>query len=257
MTLKIGDADLAAVYAGEEALVAVYHGEDLVWEADEGEPGGSDAEISIVGASSSTSYATSRSGTASIPLGVVAGDLLVASVMHRSALTTPEGWNLVDTQQCTGSGATDQWTSILWKRAAGTEGGGTQAFTQASTGRIGVHITVLRASTGLAAVLSSSKGAVNVTSTNTLPIPSVTGTAASQIALMAASSVAGAISDTGISVDSPWSLISTVSAANNRLGVAARSLGDTDVTAGNVTYSYDPTSTGIAAVTVLIGAESP
>lgn len=78
-----------------------------------------------------------------MPATILRGDLLVATLMRRSALvTTPAGWTLISTVGPSFDGvATSQWVDVFAKEATGSEGPIT--FVQTSAGRmVGVVVSV-------------------------------------------------------------------------------------------------------------------
>ena len=79
------------------------------------------------------------------------GDYLILSVFHRSALTIPDGYTLINSAGPHASDANNQVTSVLYRIVEET-GSGTQVVQQASSGRIAAAIIVLRGVTGISAL---------------------------------------------------------------------------------------------------------
>jgi len=89
------------------------------------------------------SYSSSATSQAWGPLAYVDGDLLVMSVMHRRALTTPSGWTLHSTASVPYGDTVGQSTSILSRRMTGA-GSVSGTVVQASAQRLIVDVYVLR-----------------------------------------------------------------------------------------------------------------
>lgn len=72
------------------------------------------------------------------PAGAVVGDLLLATVFHRSAATPPAGWQLVASagMYSPDGGTNNYWTDIYGKTAEASDLVGPTTFTQAASGAI-------------------------------------------------------------------------------------------------------------------------
>lgn len=104
----------------------------------------------IVGITAS-SFTTSVSQTKALPSGIQAGDLLVALIMHRSAIIVPSGWILVDTAEAI-STPTLQYCSVLKKVASPSDASSNQTFSQASSSRMSVALMAFRHAKGCSIV---------------------------------------------------------------------------------------------------------
>lgn len=77
------------------------------------------------------------------PPAALPGDLLLASVVRRSAATTlPDGWTLLRTSAEATNGTASQWLDVYTKTATGSDAAVT--FGQVSSGRIAGHIIALQ-----------------------------------------------------------------------------------------------------------------
>ena len=79
----------------------------------------------------------------SVPAGARVGDILVACIMRRSALSVPAGWTSAGSAGPTTDGI-NQFTDVLYKFAAPADLNSSFTFTQASAGRFLGQLVVLR-----------------------------------------------------------------------------------------------------------------
>lgn len=96
--------------------------------------------MSLVATATSTLTTTATSVNLSTPASVLDNDLIVATVMTRSALTVPSGWTLVDSQAVT---ELSQVTSVCVRQAS-SDASHSYTWTQASSARLVVHYQVFR-----------------------------------------------------------------------------------------------------------------
>ncbi|MEY9717850.1 hypothetical protein ABIA22_000340 [Sinorhizobium fredii] len=190
-----------------------------------------------------------------IPPGVAAGDLLLATIFHRSALTSiPSGWALVAMATSTGA-STTQYCSVYQKKAGPSDAGATVTWTQTSTGRMAAQALAFRDPAGELVVISSAAASQDndTTDSNIHDFPLVTATFGGQAALVAAASTV-ANNPTTVSAPSGWMQTSPESLADNRLEVAWRRLDNTEQSVGSFTTNVAGTSNnGVGKVAVLIG----
>lgn len=88
--------------------------------------------------------ASSTTATVAIPNTIKEGDILVAYMLRRSAITDAAGFTLIVSQK---NGGFDQWTDVYYKTAVTADVGSTKTFTQASAVRFAVGLIVLRSTT--------------------------------------------------------------------------------------------------------------
>lgn len=216
--------------------------------------GGGGASVTFVD-SSATTFSTTTSQNYTIPATVLAGDLLLAFVMHRDTLTTPTGWTVVDT-----SGAfttSNQYTTCLKRIAQAGDAGATVTFTQASSQRMGAEIQVFR-KTGGCDVVASANSKISDTGTNAYECPAMQGTASGQMLAQAASSLLAATTiPNTMSVSSGWTITTPTSSDDTsnqiRLGAAYRDADTASALAATFTKNFSGTNNGWGAVSVLVG----
>lgn len=177
----------------------------------------------------------------------VPGDLLVAFVMHRSALTVPEGWTLEVTQQ--GYTSFEQWTSVLTKPYSESDGA-SQDFRQAASGRMAGHIVSLGGTDPQIATIRSGNGESDDRKSPSYPV-------ADENALVLSASSEGAAATSGnetISVNAPWIMTTPASIAQNRLAVAWRTAPADSVSSWQpgAVFVDSSTSTDWSAVTIQV-----
>ena len=203
-------------------------------------------------AASSTVYETATSQNQAIPASAAAGDLILAFVMHRSALTAPAGWTLVASQACVYDTITH--TMSVYKRVAlSGDAGVSTTWTQAVSGFIAVHMHVYRKSGGCD-VVDFDSYAIGGGSTLSAAYAVSTATADKQMAAVAGTSIFMAAGSPSIIVSS-GSQTTPVSTANNRLCVTTLSRNAGQQTTGNFTRG-GTVLTGLEAwalVSVIVG----
>lgn len=201
---------------------------------------------------SGTTYATSTTTNQTIPAATAVGDLLLAFVMHRSALTTPAGWALVDSQ-INNTGSYDHTISILSRVAQGGDAGQLLTVTQAASDAIGIHIMTVRHLSGVPCVVKTALTAKSASDggTGTFAAPVATANSAEQLLIIAmAWDIAGGT--TTVTPPSGWRLSTPASATSNRLGVARQLRLNAANTAGNIVIS-DATPNQMAAISLIVG----
>lgn len=205
--------------------------------------------IEFVGDGATAKELSSNSLAVDYPSGIEAGDLLVMHVMHRSTLTTPNGWSKHATSGATATSS--QQTSVLTKVADGTETG-TVTINQATGARFMGQITALR---GTWTYITATSGVVN--SNPSGPMPTGPVSVSDGYAFAAVSYV---ITDTSNpvtnSVESGWTMVGTETQTDNRLAVAYR-----DCTGGHTEDEVDlsqsySTTTDYAWTVLVIGTDA-
>lgn len=101
--------------------------------------------VAWVAGSTQVTISSGTTISASTPAGIADGDLLLAAVFARSAITTLSGWTLLDSTADFTSGSNNQHIS-LFKKTTVTSADASTSFTwtQASSGRAGVLYAVAR-----------------------------------------------------------------------------------------------------------------
>lgn len=172
--------------------------------------------VSIIG-SSLTTYETATSQNQTTPAGIAAGDLLLAFVMHRSALTAPAGWVLVASQPCVYT-ITTQWMSVYKKVTLPGDSGSSTSWAQAESGVISVHIHAYRKNGGCD-VVDFDSYAIGGGSSLSAPYAVSTATADDQIGVMAGTAIFVTAASPSMEA-APGTRSTPASVANNRMCVA-------------------------------------
>ncbi|MBB3103808.1 phage tail protein [Azomonas macrocytogenes] len=213
--------------------------------------------VTVVGYST-TSFVTDVSTSVTIPSATVAGDLLLACVMHRDTLTPPPGWTLVATAG-TVNGAVYQYTSVYKRTADSGDANASSMWMQASAVRLGLHIVVLRGAAALD-VLSSATANVDGSQDNVIEMASLAAAAgaSTKLALACASSAQATSGATStMSASAGWTQTtpsSSMDTANHiRMGVAVRPAAPGDTISGNFTINTSAGTNSSASVTVIVG----
>lgn len=203
-------------------------------------------------AQSGTTYTTAASTSQTIPAATVVGDLLLAFVMHRSALTTPAGWTLVDSQ-ANPTGPYDHTLSIISRTAQGGDAGASLAVTQASSTVIGIHIITLRHLNGGTCEVKTALTAKTATDgeTSTFAAAVATANAAGQLGIIAMSWDL-ASSPTTVTPPANWLRSTPASDSSNRICVARRIRNNTETTAGSIATNLS-SANQVAAISLIVG----
>lgn len=217
----------------------------------QGQLGRRNAQGLRVVANSATTYVTSATSTSeTIPAAANVGDCLVAVVMHRNVITSvPSGWALEISQNVTGGGVT-HYISVYRKICVAGEPGTSISFTQASAGRIAIHILVCLEGNGLPLTVKSSASATDPTSTSMPLVPVTPGGSNLFIGIVSFINAVG--TPTATNIATPYTQTTPLSIDQNRLGVCHTlfSLGQT--VSGNVTTDSSP-NVGTVAISLLLG----
>lgn len=197
-----------------------------------------------------TGMVNDLSAPVALPAETVVNDLLVAFVVHRSALDVPAGWALAASQKApTATHGTDQWLSVLTKTAVLGDLGSTVTFTQASAGKMQVNVVACRHAQGLtmkvaAFAVNSGSGASPHTAA------SVASTAQGSLGLVGMSIVNAPTGNVTLGVVSGFNNIGTQTLPENRLGVSGRIRNNAATTAGTCTSTAG--ANDYAAISLII-----
>lgn len=171
----------------------------------------------MAGVSSIQYVASDTSVTVTAPAETADGDLLVAVIMRRSALTVPAGWAQLADQAIP---AGWQWGTVLARDATASDAGASLTFTQSSAGRMACVVLALRSLNG-SVVFDAS----NVTTTTAAPHtgPAVTASQDGELAVAVSSCFYALISGPtsyALTTESAGTLRTPSSVEENRLAVA-------------------------------------
>lgn len=219
-----------------QALIAVYGA------------GSPPSVVSFV-AASGTTYVTAASQAQTIP-SAATGDLAIAFVMHRSALTSPSGWTLVLSQSCVNAG-TSQFLSIYKKVLASGEPGTSTTWTQATSGRMAVHMQTFHKSGGSPDVLDSLGITDNLSTSSTVTWPALTMPAGSSMACFSATEVLVSPGAGWVVVGSNGTLTTPTNADDNRLAVAYGAFSPGTTISGS--FIRTDSNVGLAKASIAIG----
>lgn len=140
-------------------------------------------------AASGTIYATTTSQIQTIPASVEEGDLLLAFIMHRSALTPAADWLLVASATTSAIDIT-QYTSVYKRIALSGDAGGSTTWSQAASARLAVHIQAYRRGGGCNVINSSTASEdAKDTLANVMNWSSLTSSVNGAIGIASASSI--------------------------------------------------------------------
>ncbi len=199
--------------------------------------------VSVVARSPLTYSAGGTTLAQTVPAGTAVGDLILATVMSRSAIAPPVGWSLVGTVSASTleSSATIQTTAIYQKVAAAADLGLTETWGQAVSNRMAVNYIVLRAPGGCQAELppttAKQEGGTSPSLTLQMGIPTKPGS----IGVAAFSSVTAMPSGTTVHTPSlGWAPQTPTGAADSRVMVATKPI-DVGPVAESVTFTMSYT----------------
>lgn len=213
----------------------------------------SQAVVIFVDASGTTIQTSSTTVAETIPALTVAGDLILAFIMHRSTLTPPSGWTLVATATCTNSTVT-QRTSVYKRTAVGGDAGSSPTWTQASSGRFIAHINTYRGISATADVVAFATSNQNSVTTNLLPWATVAATSDGQIGIAASSIILANVGTPMTMTPLSGTLSTPSSVTDNRLAVARLSRNSGQTLVGQFTSGQPSTAdNGTASVSVVVG----
>lgn len=213
--------------------------------------------VSVVARTALTYLASGTSMTHTVPAGTAVGDLILATVMARSAIAPPIGWALVGTINASTLEAptpTIQTTAIYQKVAAGSDLGLTETWSQAVSNRMAINYIVLRAPGGCEAELPSTTAKQDGGSSPSLALPMSIPTKPGSIGVAAFSSVTAATS--GVTVHTPslgWAPQTATGTADSRVMVATKPIDVGPVAESvTITMSYTAAPITLGAVGVVV-----
>ena len=197
-------------------------------------------------------FAAVNSINATLPLGLAAGDLLFAALVHRQPATPPAGWTLVLAQACARAGL-GQTLSLYRKTTVATADSGAMAtFTQAGSELLGVLSFAVRATAGSALLKAQASGFVNDLETNTITAPALVA-AGPELMVVLASTIEATAAINQPSV-APGLGRFGGAASQCRLGVAYQRRAAGQSNAGRFTFDNGtPVLNGLAAMTLRFG----
>ena len=204
------------------------------------------ASVEFVDASLLDIQGSSTTSTVQIPNGVAEGDYLVLHVVHRSALTAPSGWAVLEGP--TTPVVANQMQTVLYRVAETGDGGTNVTSTQASSDRMLSHIQAFR-SAGIISVIASE---ITQSASEGLNLPTLTATGAGQMAVVSMSNAYTA-GTTTLTPPSGYTGTTPASLTDLRLGCAYKALSDAEQISGRFVSST--TDTDRTAFSLILGVE--
>lgn len=209
-------------------------------------------DIELIQNSTTSIIDTGTTINKNIAADALAGDLLIAVVMHRSALTTPAGWSVVQMQTTVGASVT-QYLTVLQRTAVPGDEGDAVNFVQASSGRMNVKLMDFRRDGGLS-ILDDSGVHTDEATSNSITLATVTITAENQRVLTFATSVqAVAAGNVTWTMSTGWTFLAPDSAVALRTVAAYRGYAAGVTSAGTATKDGTLAVNGLASITLLLG----
>lgn len=202
--------------------------------------------VRSAGALSEGGSVVSQSATTPI---CMAGDLLVAAVMYRTASVAPAGWVQVSSSgQATGSSFTQE--TCVYTRVATAAEPVTYTFSQSGGGRLHVHMIALTSPSGTPVFNSEYKATKNNSPDVAIDIPGgfAPSTEKTILALGVASTLT-AFSPVTV-FNTPWANEPRVNTGETRLAIATRRFGGLDAVTGSAQFSLGSVGGALTANTV-------
>ncbi len=186
------------------------------------------------------------------PADLADDDLLLAFIGHRSALTPPAGWTLVDATASFTNGSITQTLSVYSKDAVlATDSESEIIWNQAAD----EAITFVYAAFRDAGALTTSDTTVDSTATYQITPPTVSGTGTGQMLVVAGSTIVVYGGSTTPTVPTSFTL-DTGTTSSSALAVAHRAIGSGDSNSGSIHMApgQTPGTNGLGAITIRIAA---
>lgn len=201
-------------------------------------------------------YATATTIDVNIPRTSPEGRLLLAAVMHRSAMSTPTGWELVTSIAASNPDVPVHALSIFSREGVVADAGQTVTFTQAASARIGGTVLMLDFPAGLPVVAATETANINNGVGNDVTLPAITGSGHDQLIVAITSNIiAGGNEQTRFT--DLYAQVSPAVETDSRIALAvAQAIGDTPV-AARVIRSSGASGDGVAMVALLISPPTP
>ena len=171
-----------------------------------------------------------------IPSSTLAGDLVLLYVFHRSALTLPLGFTLVDTVSFAPDGATTQYLSVYKLVATGADIGRSVVISQSGSLRLGAVVNVFRGSIATPEIAVIDKRKEDAIANNPLSVAmqAVAATEVDQLAV-ALLSVTLSSSSNDYTAPSGFTKSYTTGVNDKRLFSVYRAISSPDTASGNFT----------------------
>lgn len=202
-------------------------------------------------AGTTTSRLTGTTLSASLPTSVATGDLVLAFVFARSALTPPAGWTLVQSVACVASGLTQTIYCYKKDTATSADAGVLYSWVQATSNRMGVTYAVMRGSGGRSVrIYSTAVATVSNQTTNSISVNPITAVRSQELQLVAATIVSAEILSYAATV--PGMTLWSGSPTECRLAAFYQSVVTGESAYGSAKLASSLVSNGLAEITVSV-----
>jgi hypothetical protein len=214
-------------------------------------------------AGTTLSHTTATSISAAVPGTISPGDLLVAAVFARSAITAPSGWTQVRQVEWDNNGAGISQRLAVYRKDTVVAGDVGASFTweQVDNARMGVVYAAVRDHDGIAehagATVADSTPFDDPPITFLVTPPALTGSAAGQMLLVFASTIYATSGSVTPSPQASFTLFSGSSLSAYRLAGARRAIGTGESNSGTFDMApgaADADFNGLGAITLRIAA---
>lgn len=182
----------------------------IAWDWKAGAGSGLDVAMRVTG--SVTVAVTSTVVSPTIPATVLPGDLLVALVMARSALTPPAGWDFVESETVDNGAGTVQTLYVYTRTAQVGDAGTAPTWTQSVSGRMNAAYHVYRSTQGSTLSVLATATLVQLNGNNgVIFAPALAPSAAGQSMFLATSCVNAQTTPTATSFTTTYGAIAGTS----------------------------------------------
>lgn len=207
--------------------------------------------ITWVGGTTLVTVASGTSVSANLPSGLQDGDLLLAFVFARSAITPPAGWTEVVTTSTYGSA--QRFAAYKKDTVSSGDSGASLSFTQASSGRMGV---VFAAARGGKPLVNHVLVSTALNTNYAISPPVISSNLSNSLFIVAASPFLTATSGSVTPTESTGATLFSGSVEQNRIAAFRKSASYSDSYAGSINVwpagSPGDTTNSIGAITILV-----
>lgn len=192
--------------------------------------------------------------SASLPAPIVAGDTVIATIMHRDTLTLPQGWEFLGATDSVGDTFNQVVTQAVIK-VTQSDIGSTHTFTQATSQRMVLSIIAARSDSEITPEFI---GKLRYSPQTPAPLPNISASYNGATIIAAASFVYALTSgNQTVTVSSPYLLETQPTRVFNRLGVASAKVTDVGIQGATMSHETDNSGYGASMATALIASSGP
>lgn len=206
------------------------------------------ATVDFLEASALDIQSSSTTTTVTIPASVMPGDFMVLHVVHRSSLTGPSGWTLLEGP--TTPVVANQMQSVYYRVAVSGDESDVVVSTQSSADRMLSHIQIFRPSAGTVSIVDS---AIDQDEAAGLDLPALSATGPGQIACVSMGNAFAVTSGVEtITPPSGYTQTTPETVEQNRLACAYKTLTNSEQISGRFENVSDDTDR--TAFSLILGA---